>query len=234
MLAILGTRGTFIAYSLALLSFAIVGIALERESLRALRYALLIVLVLLLVIFVPGGMVKAVPGLVYETESFYNYIQVVDDGSWRLLTVNEGQAYQSAYRSDRVLTGGIWDLFLIAPSFASTESPKNALLIGLAAGTVARGYTQVHGAIQIDGVELDPAIIAVGQRYFAMNEPNLRVVSADGRDFLERRAGTYDVVASTLTASLTSLPPDHNRILSSGARASYIARCRRSERRAHA
>lgn len=195
MLAILGTRGTFIAYSLALLSFAIVGIVLERESMRAVRYALLIVFVLLLVIFVPGGMVKAVPGLVYETESFYNYIQVVDDAGWRLLTVNEGQAYQSAYRSDRVLTGGIWDLFLIAPTFAANEPPKNALLIGLAAGTVARGYTQVYGAIPIDGVELDPAIIAVGQKYFAMNEPNLRAISADGRDFLERRAGAYDVIA---------------------------------------
>lgn len=195
LLATLGTRGTFIAYSLALLSFAIVGIVLERESRRAARYALLLALVLVLAICFPGGLVKSVAGLVYETESFYNFIQVVDDGGWRLLTVNEGQAYQSAYRADRVLTGGIWDLFLVAPHFASNEPPKNALLIGLAAGTVARGYTQVYGALPIDGVELDPAIILAGQKYFGMNEPNLRPIAADGRDFLEHRAGTYDVIA---------------------------------------
>lgn len=195
LLAILGTRGTFIAYSLGLLAFAIVGIALERDARRAARYALLLVFVLALAIFFPGGVVKAMPGLVYETESFYNYVQVVDDDGWRLLTVNEGQAYQSAYRSDRVLTGGIWDLFLVAPYFSSNEPPKNALLIGLAAGTVAREYTQVYGAIPIDGIELDPAIIVMGQKYFAMTEPNLRPIAADGRDFLERRAGTYDVIA---------------------------------------
>lgn len=195
LLAILGTRGTFIAYSIALLSFAVIGIVLEREKMRAARYALLLVIVLLLWVFLPGGMVKPVPGLVYETESFYNYVQVVDDGGWRLLTVNEGQAYQSAYRADRMLTGGIWDLFLIAPYSASSEPPKNALLIGLAAGTVARGYTQAYGAIPLDGVELDPAVIAIGQKYFAMNEPNLRAIADDGRNFLDRRAGTYDVIA---------------------------------------
>jgi spermidine synthase len=195
LLALIGTQATMITYSLALLASAVAGMAWERESIRALRYALLILVVLLLVIFIPGGTVKATSGLVYETESFYNYIQVVDDGGWRLLTVNEGQAYQSAYRADRVLTGGIWDLFLIAPWFTSNEPPRNALLIGLAAGTVARGYTQVYGAIPIDGVELDPAIISIGQKYFAMNEPNLNIFPTDGRDFLERRAGIYDVIA---------------------------------------
>lgn len=196
LLAILGTRGTFIAYSFALMLGATLGIALERELRRAARYALLPFVLLALLFFTPSGATKPVPGLVSETESFFNFIQVVDDpNGWRLLTVNEGQAYQSAYRSDRVLTGGIWDLFLIAPQFASSEPPKNVLLIGLAAGTIAREYTQVYPNIPIDGVELDPAIIAMGQTYFAMTQPNLRAIAADGRSFLERRADVYDVIA---------------------------------------
>jgi spermidine synthase len=92
------------------------------------------------------------------------------------------------------LTSGIWDLFLVAPYFASHEQPRNMLMIGLAAGTVAREYTSVYGAIPIDGVELDPAIIEVGQKYFAMTEPNLRAIADDGRNFL-RRAGQYDMIA---------------------------------------
>jgi len=196
LLAILGTRGTFIAYAFALMLGAISGIALEQEWRRAARYALLPLALLALLFFSPSGVTKPVPGLVSETESFFNFIQVVDDSNgWRLLTVNEGQAYQSAYRSDRVLTGGIWDLFLIAPQFASSEPPKNVLLIGLAAGTIAREYTQVYPNIPIDGVELDPAIIAAGQKYFAMTQPNLRAIAADGRSYLERRAGVYDVIA---------------------------------------
>ena len=68
-------------------------------------------------------------------------------------------------------------------------------MIGLAAGTTAREYTLVYGQIPIDGVELDPAIIAVGQKYFAMTQPNLRAIADDGRNFLQTRAGQYDVIA---------------------------------------
>jgi len=48
--------------------------------------------------------------------------------------------------------------------------------------------------VPIDGVELDPAIIAAGQKYFAMTEPNLHAIADDGRSYL-RRAGQYDVIA---------------------------------------
>ncbi|MCL4395959.1 MAG: fused MFS/spermidine synthase [Chloroflexi bacterium] len=193
---LLGTRGTYLAYSVALLVGAIAGIALESERGRALRYALLLAAIAALAAAGSSGVVKAEPGLVYEKDSFYNFIQVIDDsGGWRLLTVNEGQAYQSAYRADRVLSGGIWDLFLIAPYFTSPAPPKNLLLIGLAAGTTAREYTAVYGPIPIDGVELDPAIITVGQKYFGMTEPNLHAIADDGRLYLQTRAGTYDVIA---------------------------------------
>jgi len=191
-----GTRGTFVALSLALLISALIGIVREWNIARALKYIALLAIVVILAALDSGGIVKAAPGLIAEVESPYNYIQVIDDPSgWRLLTVNEGQAYQSAYRADRVLTNGIWDLFLIAPSFASPDAPRSLLMIGLAAGTTAREYTLVYGALPIDGVELDPAIIALGQQYFAMTQPNLRAIADDGRNFMQTRAGKYDVIA---------------------------------------
>lgn len=193
---LLGTRSTFVAFSFALLIVAIVGIARESSIVRALKYLVLLTIIVVLVALDSSGVVKATPGLVVEMESPYNYIQVVDDPSgWRLLTVNEGEAYQSAYHPDRVVTNGVWDLFLLAPYFAAPEPPRNLLIIGLAAGTTARQYTHVFGAIPIDGVELDPAIIAVGQKYFAMTPPNLRAIADDGRNFVQTRAVQYDVIA---------------------------------------
>lgn len=193
---LLGTRGTFVAFSITLLVGAIVGIVQEWNGVRALKYLALLAFILLLAARGARGVVKATPGLLVEVESPYNYIQVVDDPSgWRLLTVNEGEAYQSAYRADRVLTGGIWDLFLLAPYFASTDAPRSLLMLGLAAGTTARAYTLVYGALPIDGVELDPAIIALGRQYFAMTQPNLRALADDGRNFLRTRAAQYDVIA---------------------------------------
>ncbi len=193
---LLGTRGAFVALSITLLVAAVAGIAQEWGAIRALKYAALLAIIVVLAALGSAGIVKAAPGLIEERESFFNYIQVIDDPSgWRLLTVNEGQAYQSAYRADRVLSGGIWDLFLVAPYFADQTAPRSVLMIGLAAGTIAREYTATYGAIPIDGVELDPAIIAIGQKYFAMTEPNLRAIADDGRSFLQTRAGTYDVIA---------------------------------------
>lgn len=198
LFALLGTRGTFVAFSLALLISSVAGILLESGKLRAARYAALLVIVAVVAALDSGGVVKAAPGLIYETESPYNYIQVIQDGDLRLLTVNEGQAYQSAYREHGVLSGGVWDLFLIAPFFSPNATPqdvRSVLMVGLAAGTVAREYTLVYGNVPIDGVELDPTIISVGQKYFQMTEPNLRAISDDGRNFLQTRAGRYDVIA---------------------------------------
>ena len=198
LFAALGTRGTFLSFALVLLCGGVAGILMEWGMPRALRYAPLLIVIAILAALDNGGVVKAAPGLIYETDSPYNFIQVIQNGNVRLLTVNEGQAYQSAYRTDSVLSGGIWDLFLIAPYFVSHTSPLDVhrvLMIGLAAGTVAREYTEVYGPIPIDGVELDPSIISVGRKYFDMNEPNLNAVADDGRHFLDTRAGRYDVIA---------------------------------------
>ena len=69
------------------------------------------------------------------------------------------------------------------------------LIIGLAAGTVARQATAVFGDIPIDGFEIDPAIIEVGRQYFGMTMPNLNAIAEDGRVGLERSNQTYSIIA---------------------------------------
>jgi spermidine synthase len=158
--------------------------------------------VLLIVLFIlKPGTTKPETGLIYEEESVYNFIQVIEnaDGS-RYLLLNEGQGIHSIYLpGDETLTGGPWDYYLIAPYFNPAPHPPSTvgslLVIGLAAGTTARQYTEVYGPLPIDGVEIDPAIIQVGRDYFAMTEPNLIAYATDGRTFLAQTARRYDVVA---------------------------------------
>jgi spermidine synthase len=71
---------------------------------------------------------------------------------------------------------------------------KNMAIIGLAAGTVARQATEVFGKIPIDGFEIDPAIIEVGQKYFDMDLSNLNAVAQDGRVGLEQSDKTYSII----------------------------------------
>ena len=51
----------------------------------------------------------------YEVESPYQFVQVVERGGARRLYLNEGVAVHSVWRPGTVLTGGVWDTFLAVP-----------------------------------------------------------------------------------------------------------------------
>jgi predicted membrane-bound spermidine synthase len=193
-----GVRRTLLAFAIALLAASLWGLRPPVRLVGGVSGALLLLPVLLPQV-VSLGPLKPQPGLIFDQESLYNYIQVVQQpGGTRELVLNEGQAIHSIYRPDRVLTGWYWDYFLAAPYFNAGSAAGHAhrvAIIGLAGGTIARQFTAVYGAVPIDGVELDPAIVAVGRRYFGMTEPNLRVYVADGRPFMRTTTATYDVVA---------------------------------------
>ncbi|MBA2392971.1 MAG: fused MFS/spermidine synthase [Ktedonobacteraceae bacterium] len=183
-------------------TFLILGVLLFAASLWSLRpYWRPAFIVVLVALILPLGPLKNIPDLIYNQESLYNYIQVTQlpDGS-RQLVLNEGDAIHSIYYPDRnqVLTGWYWDYFLAAPYFNQGFTPQKLHrvgIIGLAAGTIARQFTQVYGPVPIDGAEIDPSIVNVGRKYFAMNEPNLHVYVQDGRAFLATTQEQYDVVA---------------------------------------
>ena len=96
--------------------------------------------------------------------------------------------------------GGPWSQVLVAPFFNaapfSVDSVQSMAIVGLAAGTTARQATAVFGEdIQIDGFEIDPKIVEVGQVYFGMTEPNLNVIVEDGRWGLEHSEKVYDIIS---------------------------------------
>ena len=202
----LGTRLTFLTLALLLLLVSLGGLFLTRTR-RAWPYLALPVILLGLYGLWANAPIKPASGLVYETESRYNYIQVVEQTdpsgqTWRDLRLNEGQGIHSTYNPaypDYPLVDGVWDYFLLAPYFNnppfSEGQVKRLLVIGAAAGTISKAYSGIYGPIPIDGVELDPAIIAVGRRWFNMTEPNLTVYAQDGRYFLTHAGQSYTVIA---------------------------------------
>jgi spermidine synthase len=182
-----GTRRTFALLAVSLLVVVVAGFLKLGRG----RAAVLTAVAAALIIFLgwrPAGPVKPVAGLIYETESAYNYIQVLDFGTERQLRLNEGEGIHSVYRPGGGLADGVWDTFLIAPAFNAApygpERVQRVYIGGLAAGTVSKLLTEAYGPIAIDGAELDPEIIRVGQEWFAMNEPNLNAVAMDARRFL--------------------------------------------------
>jgi len=147
-------------------------------------------------LFIPAGTIKATDGLIYETESTYQYIQVLaEPNGSRVLRLNEGVVNHSVWRPDTVLTGGEWDMFLVVPPLLD-RPPKRMLVIGNAGGTTARAFGELYPGVQIDGVELDPKVTEAGRRYLGLDDnPNLHVITGDGRPFLAGTDERYDIIA---------------------------------------
>jgi spermidine synthase len=143
---------------------------------------------------VPPGAVRAEPGLIYERESRYQFIHVTEIHGVRRLYLNEGLAVHSIWRPHAVLTGGEWDTYLAVPSLLGGPLRRVAIL-GNAGGTTARALGVFYPQARVDGVELDPAVTAVGRRYFGLGDnPRLRVYTSDARPFLRRTTARYDLI----------------------------------------
>ena len=145
-------------------------------------------------IAIPPGSVKGTAGLLYEKESRYQFVRVVQDGNVRLLYLNEGFAVHSEYRENSVLTGGEWDMFLAVPPLLG-RPVTNIAILGNAGGTTARAFGTYYPQTNIDGVELDPTVSAVAKRYFGLGDnPHLTVVTADARPFLQSTKQKFDLI----------------------------------------
>jgi spermidine synthase len=198
----IGTFQTFLVFAAILYVVGLIGLFRE-QGVRALRFLWMPVAIAVATFLVLNGTPLRAPlagaTLLYEKESAYNYIQVQEtaDGS-RYLFLNEGEGVHSQWHKDIYGYGRTWDFFLAAPYFnapsVSLESVDSLALVGLAAGTIARQYTHVYGAIPIDGIEIDPAIVEAGKRFFEMDMPNLNVLVEDGRYALNKLNRRYSVV----------------------------------------
>ena len=194
----IGTKNTFLLFSLILLAVALIGLARFVNTKALFAHLWMPIALIALAFLTASQSMKTSAQQIYETESAYNYIEVIQVNGYTVLRLNEGQGQHSIYHPETLQYNGPWDQFLVSPYFYANRKPsdiKRAAIVGLAAGTTARQMTAVYGAIPIDGYELDPKIVEVGQKYFDMNMPNLNVIIGDGRLNLERSEHLYDIIA---------------------------------------
>lgn len=195
----IGTYRTFLVLSALLMVFALAGLFMKGGFRSFLSYAWMPIIIIVLFIFGVNGKDKLTEGLVYETESSYNYIQVIEENGFTLLRLNEGQGIHSIYKVDQLNFNGPWEQVLSAPFFnTSPVDPgdiENIAILGLAAGTTAREALAVFPNAQVDGIEIDPKIVEVGEKYFAMHDERLNVIIQDGRWAMANSTKLYDIIS---------------------------------------
>jgi len=199
LIPLLGTRWTFVIFSVLLSAVALIGLYLSGGWKASLRWAWMPLLIFGMGLLWGPGPVKKHPDQIYEKESSYNYIQVLEKNGTRLLRLNEGQGIHSVYHPTQTAYLGTWMQVLPAPFFnAPPYSPgdiQDMAIIGLAAGTSARQASAAYGPLPIDGYEIDPEIILVGQEFFGMDIPNLTPIPEDGRWGLVHSGKEYSLIS---------------------------------------
>ncbi|MDY6873544.1 MAG: fused MFS/spermidine synthase, partial [Chloroflexota bacterium] len=135
---LIGTYRTFLFFSTLLMLIATLGFLIYVNFRSWLRYSWMPVVLLLLWVFGARGADKTTEGMIYETESAYNYIQVLEVDEYRYLRLNEGQGMHSVYHPTELNYYGPWSQVLVAPFFNAAphtlDDVESMVIVGLAAG----------------------------------------------------------------------------------------------------
>ncbi len=134
------------------------------------------------------------PYTIAMAESPYQFIAVdqYPDGT-RLLRMNEGQAFHSVLNPFSLRSGTIYDAFSLLPAMHRGEM-KTMANVGVAGGTIAHIFNQLFPDVRVTGMEIDPTVVEFGKKYFTLNDPNITVITQDGRIALATSDATYDTI----------------------------------------
>ncbi len=152
----------------------------------------------LLGLAVASSSTAGIPGIggfriIYEADSIYHHIVVAEDSSARYLR------FDRSYQSGMYLDDPFDSPFLYAAyahlGLIFRPQAKRVLMIGLGGGSVQKRFWRDYRDMSIEVAELDPAVVDVAKRFFAVKEdPRLRINVQDGRLFLRRTQEQYDII----------------------------------------
>jgi spermidine synthase len=131
--------------------------------------------------------------VVFRQDTMYHHIAVEDTGPWRELKFDRssqsGMLRADPLRSMYAYTDG----FHLAPVYC--PNLKRVLFIGGGAATGPKQFRAFYPRVQVDVVEIDPAVIAAARRFFSF-KPDARtaVTIQDGRRFLMTTHEQYDAI----------------------------------------
>ena len=194
LLPVLGVRNTFVAVGVALLAASAPGFL---SGLRAAGPPAAAAALLLL----PVSTVRPMDGLVWEGESLYHFIQVVQEPFGKCpdayhLYLNEGVGVHSVKcPREETETRGVWTYMAASPFwFDDLTQFHDVLIIGLAGGTIGRQMLEAFPQVRIDGVEIDGKVVEIGEKYFDNADPRIHPIVMDGRIYLQATDKKYDLI----------------------------------------
>ncbi len=124
-----------------------------------------------------------------QNSSISNSIEVTwSDGQLVLDSKNTNYSYGSL---QRILRKGLQSI-----GFEVIKTMDSILILGVAGGSVIKTLVKEIGFKgEITGVEIDPEIISIANKYFKLNEiPNLTILIEDAHKHVQKSIKTHDLI----------------------------------------
>lgn len=193
LIPLLGVRTILFTLGIVLL---LTGVALTlpiRSPAARAQESTASLLLLALLLWLPNAP-TGVDGAREVRDSFYHRIIVRESGPIReLFFDNLRQGITDRGRPTALLSPYTRYMTL---GLLYVQEPQRALFVGLGGGSLPKWLLEQVPQVQVDVVELDPAVVEVARRLFGVpDDPRLRIQVGDGRRFLALSSEpTYDLI----------------------------------------
>jgi spermidine synthase len=163
----------------------------------------LAVFVVVLLLFFPSislsstGTVMVHTGtLVYEKETLYSHLDVIDSGNIRTLYL-DGNIHSQMYKDKpEELVNTYTKYFHLG--FLFNPNAKDVLFVGGGGFSGPKNFLSMYSDVRIDVLEIDPDVISAARDYFSLHVDNdgsrLMIYNDDARNFLSKTEKKYDLI----------------------------------------
>ena len=160
-----------------------------------------------------GDSIKQGTNIVHEEESSYQYLQVQRrSNGTTVLVVNEGGGIQSIAREGNELrpASTYYESYLLLPYMIDVSDGPEVLVIGSGAGTIPHWlavYVRPRmPELRTDAVEIDRRASELGIEWFGTSSEDARVITADGRIFINSTPNLYDIIITDAYSNQIYIP----------------------------
>jgi spermidine synthase len=135
----------------------------------------------------------AEPGLLLETDSFYNRIYLAEQSGVRYMDFEN-------LRQSAMLLKDPYELHLrytrfLAVALTLQPDPKRVLVLGLGGGSFPKRLHRDFPEVTVDVADIDPMVIDVATRYFQVpKNTRMHLYAKDGRRFIQESTAKYDLI----------------------------------------
>ena len=104
----------------------------------------------------------------------------------------------SVHRPGGALTGVVWWALASPLLLLPRRRRRRVLLLGLAAGSVARAVRALDPGSEIVGVELDREVLRLARRHFDLDRLKVELVTGDALEYLRHDPRRFDLIVEDL------------------------------------